>query len=420
MRLYEAIGLEAQRAKCLLQIGFSYLRQDGPTDQVIDYFTQALEVYRRQGDRFGEHACLVDIANAHLMRGRLVACTQAIEQCLPFFSSINALDNVSSCLFLRGEAYRRMGRLDEALESLRESSAICTQLDRNAAAQFDQVYISATLRDMGRYDEAIAALEQPLRTDDRMIKVRALLVAADIWRIQARLDHVWRCLEEGFVLADWLGSKAYTGIAYRLLAQLRIADTQGQLPAPDSTIPDVERSFAESFRLLREAHYDDELAMTYMAYGQCLLAGQLQLEARMALLQAQALMRQCGMARALGSVQELLDGLDRSPVVPRPGQKRALLARRGAPRGRPLRPDELVEVIWTVDMPQQQGSRVMSKATLRQERLRRLCAEAAAQGAEPTVGDLADALGVAARTVDRDIAALRAAGETLATRGAVG
>jgi predicted DNA-binding transcriptional regulator YafY len=47
-----------------------------------------------------------------------------------------------------------------------------------------------------------------------------------------------------------------------------------------------------------------------------------------------------------------------------------------------------------------------------------LCAEALAQGAEPTVGDLAEVLGVTGRTVDRDIAALRAAGEMVFTRGA--
>jgi DeoR/GlpR family transcriptional regulator of sugar metabolism len=62
----------------------------------------------------------------------------------------------------------------------------------------------------------------------------------------------------------------------------------------------------------------------------------------------------------------------------------------------------------------------INKAAARQERLQRLCEEAAAQGAEPTVGDLASALGVTARTVDRDIAALRAAGNVLATRGSAG
>jgi hypothetical protein len=106
-------------------------------------------------------------------------------------------------------------------------------------------------------------------------------------------------------------------------------------------------------------------------------------------------------------------------MVLQPGQQLVLLARRGAPRGRPLRPDELIEVIWTIDEPEQrERGRAIDKVTARQARLRRLCAEAAAQGAEPTVGDLARALGVTTRTVDRDLAALRAAGEVLVTRGA--
>jgi DNA-binding transcriptional ArsR family regulator len=98
-----------------------------------------------------------------------------------------------------------------------------------------------------------------------------------------------------------------------------------------------------------------------------------------------------------------------------------MLARRGVPRGRPLRPDELVEVIWNLEEPaQREVGHSANKAATRQEILLRLCAEALAQDAEPTVGDLAEALGVTPRTVDRDIAALRAAGETLVTRGGSG
>src|SRR5262249_34390872 len=33
LQLYDALGLSAERAKCLSMIGWSYLRQDGPTDQ---------------------------------------------------------------------------------------------------------------------------------------------------------------------------------------------------------------------------------------------------------------------------------------------------------------------------------------------------------------------------------------------------
>ena len=131
-------------------------------------------------------------------------------------------------------------------------------------------------------------------------------------------------------------------------------------------------------------------------------------------------MQTCGMSNALAAIQDLLNQQQSTPKTLLPGQRYTLLARKGVPRGRPLRTDELVEVIWTVDPPEQCEDRATSKAIARQERLRRLCKEAAAQGAEPTVGDLASALGVTARTVDRDIATLRAAGEVLLTRGSSG
>ena len=252
-----------------------------------------------------------------------------------------------------------------------------------------------------------------------MIKVRALFVAANIWHNKGQLDRAWRQLAEGFDLSRQLGSKSYIGIAYRLLAQLRIGDAQRQLPACDSNRPDIETSFAESIRLLQLAHCEDELALTFLAHGQYLAAQAQYSEARDALAQALTLMSRCGMAGALAIAQQLFQALPTGPSTLRPGQRRVLLARRGVPRGRPLRADELIEVIWTVEeCEQHQSEQPVNKAVARQRRLRRLCAEANAQGAEPTVSALAEALGVTVRTIDRDIAALRAAGEQLVTRGA--
>jgi tetratricopeptide (TPR) repeat protein len=397
------------------------MRQDGPTDRVIDFFTQALGIYRRQDDRFSEHLCLSDIAGAYLSRGDLREALQAIEQCLAFFSSIGALDDAPTCLYTRGEIYRRMGRMEEALESLHASSALCRQLDRSAAADFNQVAIAAALRDLGRYDDAWTMLERPLVSEDRRTRARALLVAADSWRAQAQLQNAWTCLAEAIALARQLGVKTYLGSAYRSLAQLRLADTSGQLPAPSADMPDTEASLTESMRLLREAHADDELALSCTALGQYLVTAQRPAEARATLIQAQALMTRCGMAGALEQVRQLLQALPPASMALQPGQQRVMLARRGAPRGRPLRPDELIEVIWNLVEPAQRAvGYAANKATTRQELLLRLCAEASAQDAEPTVGDLAEALGVTPRTVDRDIAALRAAGEILVTRGGGG
>ncbi|HEX9370707.1 MAG TPA: BTAD domain-containing putative transcriptional regulator [Roseiflexaceae bacterium] len=421
LRLYDALDLPAERAKCLIRIAWSAMRQDGPVDNVIEHFTQAIEIYRQQGDRFSEHLCLVDIASAQLMRGRLAEALAAIEGCLPFFSSLGALDEVPACLYTRGETLRRMGRLDEALQSLRETVALCTRLDRTAAAEFAQVSIAAALCDQGRYDEALQAIERPVRSDDRRTRARALLVAADVCVRQSQIERAWAYLDESFTLARWLGARAYLGVAYRLLAQLRIADRTGCLPAPAEDAPDAATSLAESVRLLRAAHADDDLALTYLTDGVRQIAAEHPVEARAALVQAHNLMARCGMIGALEQTRRLLQSLPAAASALRDGQRRVLLARRGVPRGRPLRSEELVEVVWTVDVPEEREvGQPASKATARQQRLLHLCAEALAQNAEPTVGDLAGALGVTTRTVDRDIAALRAAGAALATRGGSG
>lgn len=66
-------------------------------------------------------------------------------------------------------------------------------------------------------------------------------------------------------------------------------------------------------------------------------------------------------------------------------------------------------VVWTVDVGPADAAlrRAAGAIALRQARLARLLAEAATQGAAPTVADLAAALQVSPRTIQRDLSALR-------------
>ncbi|MEJ5308224.1 MAG: BTAD domain-containing putative transcriptional regulator [Anaerolineae bacterium] len=93
----------------------------------------------------------------------------------------------------------------------------------------------------------------------------------------------------------------------------------------------------------------------------------------------------------------------------------ARLPRVDAPLRRALRADEYVNVTWTVAAPEDDA--VAGKGARRQRRLRRLLEEAAAQGAAPTVDDLAAALEVSLATLKRDLDALRRAGTPVKTRG---
>lgn len=90
--------------------------------------------------------------------------------------------------------------------------------------------------------------------------------------------------------------------------------------------------------------------------------------------------------------------------IDHPAQVVVRVASVEAPLGRPLQPDEYVEVAWTLHTVADDA--ITDKATRRRQRLRRLLDEAANQNAAPTDDDLARALGVSRRTVLRDMQAM--------------
>ena len=90
------------------------------------------------------------------------------------------------------------------------------------------------------------------------------------------------------------------------------------------------------------------------------------------------------------------------------------LARQAAPLGRPLGEADYIPVEWTVAAPDDDF--ITRPDERRRHILQRLLAEAREQGAAPTDADLARALGISRRTIERDMAALHAAGHTLPTR----
>jgi len=86
-----------------------------------------------------------------------------------------------------------------------------------------------------------------------------------------------------------------------------------------------------------------------------------------------------------------------------------------APAGKTLTPDDFLLVEWTIHDPS--DNQIENRLERRRRRIVRLLLEAEQQDASPTVEDLATAIGASSATIRRDLAALRAAGEQVATRG---
>jgi hypothetical protein len=101
------------------------------------------------------------------------------------------------------------------------------------------------------------------------------------------------------------------------------------------------------------------------------------------------------------------------------GQQRVILVSRKARHGSGLSETDKVEVIWTIDEGKADLEELAKRGPtgLRRHRIQRLLQEAVEQGAVATQEDLAKALQVTPRTIQRDFAALKESGKWLPSRG---
>jgi hypothetical protein len=102
-------------------------------------------------------------------------------------------------------------------------------------------------------------------------------------------------------------------------------------------------------------------------------------------------------------------------AVSHPTRRLVRLPRTGAPTGRQLRAEELVDITWTVEAPEDVAA--VDVGERRRRQIVRLLDEATRQGGAPTVDDLAEAIGASRSTVRRDLATLRQLGAPTPTRG---
>jgi biotin operon repressor len=197
-----------------------------------------------------------------------------------------------------------------------------------------------------------------------------------------------------------------SGLTHRVMGQVI-----GHLRLEDVTLEPAFH-FEKSTRIQREIGADAELARSLAAYGLHIRQSPGSDDAQ----RGQALLKEAKMLfRKLGMAADLARLEGQSGVGRPPATLAVSLARVTAPTGRALREDEYVEVSWTVGAPE--DGEIADKADRRRHRVLRLLRQAAEHSAAPTVEDLAEALGVSARTIKRDLAALRAQGHDIRTRG---
>lgn len=368
--------------RAINMLGNLHLGMTGDYSRALAYFEQNRRLTHERGDGYLEATAQVNIGITRLALGDYQRALEVLNRALPTVVRISDRLYEALIRLWHGGCYWGLGDLQPAENAVEEALAIIRQIG-------DPNFEIEALALLG-----LIATDRGLYTEARDHFAQALEVA------ETNKQH-WDAVVQRSHLALALARSGEDEEAHRLATQ--IIDEVNQL-GPDRTLIHVVY-----FEIHQVFAFTEGLAVArpYLK------------RAHQALIDAADRIRDPDLRRSfLENVPEnraimTAHGLGRPPTPHR--HLRIRLVRVDAPTGRPLRDDERVEVTWTVKSPNDE--QVSGKVARRQHRLLRLLNEAAERSAAPTVADLADALGVSASTLKRDLAALREAGHQVRTRG---
>jgi tetratricopeptide (TPR) repeat protein len=391
----------------------------GAAHESVARLQAALAIQRRIGDRLGEVVTQTNLVTAYYDLGAWDRLIETAEAVLPRNEAQGNRYSAAYVRHLQGLAALALGDYEAARRLFGQAERDFEAVDNHRAAGLARNALGLVAEAEGELDEALRLYQAALKGAEALQAMPDTAIAQhDLGALLVRLERpaeaipLLRAAQDGWTeQADGL-------------ARLRNEAVLGLARLATGARAEAEALAARGWAALGAGLPPGEQPQAWLwalhqllrALGQPERAGQA-LRAAYAELQRQA--------QALGEVGLRRSFFERVPlnraIVAAHGELQAAarvrtvtLARRGAPLGRALRPDERVSVRWTVAAPEDEA--ILGKGARRQHRLRRLLAEAESQAAAPTDDDLARALGVSRRTILRDMRAIAAQVPVPATR----
>jgi len=346
----------------------------GRIPDALASFGEAIDLFRSMGNRRGEALVQANAASIHhSVVGDDATAGAYSRSALAYFVEVENEDGAAQVLCNLADIERRAGQLTAAAEHIRNG---------------------------------LAAVE---RAGNRWLEVQLLSSKAQLLLTAGDHEGAAVAIASGLSLCRELGLSDFeTGLlSLSGLARLAAGDVAGAQAATAEAVrmvsPGTDQDYLVPYRhglVLEAAGMGDEAAAAFADAGELLTRRLEDLTAD-----------QRSSALATPEHRAIVDATSRHD----PTTRRVRLARRDVPTGRPLTEADFVVVVWTVAMPEDDA--IADQGERRRHRLRRLLAEAESSHAAATIPELAGALGASARTVRRDLQALRRAGVPVLTRG---
>ncbi|MER0443600.1 BTAD domain-containing putative transcriptional regulator [Streptomyces sp. Edi4] len=134
----------------------------------VDFYDRATELARELGHRSGELITVLNAAQARLRSGRPAEAAQACEGVLERLRTVRDPHGTSYAWYVHGMALHELGRRADAVASYTACLDICASARLRGRETQARFRLSDSLRDLGRYDEALAQAEQALGLSEEL------------------------------------------------------------------------------------------------------------------------------------------------------------------------------------------------------------------------------------------------------------
>jgi DNA-binding SARP family transcriptional activator len=407
LTLARARNSPVQIAQVLITVGHSQFRQGR--------YVQARSLYEEARSLAHEHGLLRIVAESlHLIsfvqsyRGSLLESLSNAEEALAVWRDLAVPGREASTLQSMAYTLAQLGRTADALRALEQAHRLCEQLGEPVRLAVNEYHLADTLL---YHDDALAPRAAAV--------IREALAIFQAHEQQGWVAAAWDTLGRALWLSEQHSEalhafqEAYAGYEQsgelgflpELLARQGLAHLSLDEPV------EALHSTRGALMILAQGEVSDEaISEIYYARAMALTANGEGSQARDYL--KRAYQQLLDVAAHLADEAARQTFFHHNPITRRLMKEvyaRGIasapelgVVRRQLPTSRSGRP---VQVSWTVDagpadaaLKQAQGA-----IALRRARLARLLQEAEAQGATPSVADLAETLGVSKRTVQRDL-----------------
>ncbi len=420
LKLRRAANNRAGEGETLSIIGVVYAEL-GNYHQALEYYTASLKIRQEIGYRYGEGVCYLNMGNVYSWLGDHGQALENFARSLIIFREIENRYAELSCLNNMGSVYEILGDYDRALKYCEEALEICRELGDRGSEGYILGSIGSICAAMQDYERAVRSLEWAIarfrEVGSRYGEVKAIHNLGRVYLDLQQADLARGHFEQAYHISQELGLKADMvavlsdwGYACAVLSDSETALEYSwraikMIKAGQKDVEQMQRVYFQHYRILDNEKRENREKYLQHAYDLIQERAKKISDAKL----RRSFLENVSINRAIRQQYKNRELF---------GQIEIRLAKTGVPLGRPLQDDEYVTVTWTVDAGEEDAAfrHAEGKRALRQKRLLRLLAEAAEQGGEPTDDNLATALGVSVRTIERDIAALCERGHTITTR----